>query len=116
MSVVLSFGLTACVSEAEQVQIDKLVEKNTQLVKELDLAYEKHKAGKLTTQELSELTKAIQGNISETKAEVQRLKEKGVGWMELAGATALGILSRGLPSKGPLASVVGVLAARRRED
>jgi len=115
MAICLSFGLTACVNEAQQTKIDALIQKNVGLVKELDSAYEKHKAGKLTTKELSELTLAIKANIEETKGEVSRMKEEGVGWLEVAGATLLGIISRGIPSKGPLSSAFGMLTARRED-
>ena len=115
MAICLSFGLTACVNEAQQTKIDALIEKNVVLVDELKGVYEKHKAGKLTTKELEVLTGAIQANIKETKDEVMRMKEDGVGWLEVAGATLLGIISRGIPSKGPLSAAFGMLTARREE-
>ena len=115
MGIVVSFGLTACVNEAEQKKIDALVEKNVGLVKQLDDAYDKHQAGQLTTKELAQLTSSIKVNIEETKAEVSRMKEEGVGTLELVGATLLGIISRGIPSKGPLATAFSMLTARREE-
>lgn len=116
MTGCLLLGLTGCLNEEEQAKLDQLIDKNVALVKELDIAYEKHKEGKLTTKELAQLTTSIKDNIGETKDEIKRMKEDGVGWMEVVGATALGLISRGIPSKGPLGQVFGMLTARRKED
>lgn len=117
MLFVCSFGMTACVASAEaQEKIDVLLERQIKLSGELSKAYSDHAEGKLTTKQLGELKDSITKNVSETKAEVEKLKASGVGWGELAVSTLIGLASRGVPSKGPVAMLFSLFTARRKED
>lgn len=114
---VLSLGvMTSCATAAQQEKVNVLLVKQKELKDELIVAYERHKEGKLTTKELSVLKDSIQNNIEATQKEVESLKEEGLGWGELVGAVAMGIVSRGIPSKGPLSAIFSMFASRGRED
>lgn len=116
MLVVVSFGVTSCGVNAEaQAKIDVLVEQQAAQAKELVDAYAKYKTGELTVAELGTLKDTLQANIKATKEEVENLKESGIGWGELLGAVVMGIISRGIPSKGPLSALVGIFSARRED-
>lgn len=117
MSLVLGFGLQSCkVSEESQNKIEVLLQAQVDLVADLKTAYKKHKNGELTTEELLTLKDDITDNISETKAEVLKLKESGIGWAELIGAVVMGVISRGIPSKGILSTAFGMMTRRREDD
>ncbi len=114
MMFVLSFGVTACVqSEEARSKIDILLERQEADAKKLVEAYEKYRTGELTTGELGVLKDSIQANIRDTRAEVLKLKESGVGWWELIGTALISLISRGVPSKGPLSSLFGMFTKRR---
>ena len=117
MGTVCMFGVTSCTQNAElQSKVEVLIDKNADLVEELTQAYEDHKNGDLTTEQLADLVGDIKGNITETKDELVKLKESGVGWGELALSVVLGAAARGIPSKGPLGSLFTMFARRRKEE
>lgn len=117
MAFICSFGLTACVTnEQAQKRIDVLIAKQADLSEKLVKAHEDYQKGTLTSGQLQVLKSELAENIAETKSEVEKLREGGVGWGELIASTALGLISRGIPSKGPLAALFGVFTARREES
>jgi len=115
MSIVCMFGVTACVSAEKQAEINTSLEKISTLSDDLEKAYKSYKDGTLKASEFKDLTTAIKTTIENTKDEVKKLKEDGVGWGSLIGATLIGIISRGSPSKGPLAALFSKFSARPSE-
>lgn len=116
MLFALSFGITSCtLSQESQAKINVLLEHQAVQSKKLVEAYAKYKTGELTLGELGVLKDDLESNIKDTRDEVLKLKESGIGWGELVGAVLMGLVSRGVPSKGPLASLFGMFSARRQE-
>ena len=118
MSAVLSFGLSSCLdlTEEQQSEINSLIDIQIDLKTKLALAIAKHKTGDLSTADLMGLKDEISENIQSTKDEVQKLRDSGMSIWDLAVATGIGVISRGIPSKGPLAKLFAVFTARRKED
>lgn len=116
MLFALSFGITSCtLSQESQAKINVLLEHQAVQSKKLVEAYAKYKTGELTLGELGVLKDDLESNIKDTRDEVLKLKNSGIGWTELVGAVLMGLVSRGVPSKGPLASLFGMFTARRQE-
>ena len=116
--VVVLGGTVSCIeiSSENQQRISVLLEKQIDLKNQLEAAINKHEAGKLTTKELLTLKDDLTKNIVETKDEVLKLKEEGVGYVEMGVAIVVTLISRGVPSKGPLGALFTMLSARRKED
>lgn len=116
MALVCSFGLTACIASAEtQAKIDALIIEKEQYAEKLVQAYEDHKARKLTTAQLAELSTGLKENVLQTKQELMALREEGVGWGDLIWSVVIGAASRGIPSKGPIGAIWDAITGRNRK-
>lgn len=109
-------GLTACVSTEKQQKINDLLQQVSEKTVELQDLKTKFDAGTLTAAEFKETTDSVKKTVLAAMDEIERMKDDGVGWLEMAGATLLGVAARGLPSKGPLGLLTQLFAARRKED
>jgi len=118
MICAITLFTTSCiqVDDKTQQEISIKLDRLSELSKDMSEAYAKYKTGELTASEFKDLTVAIKTTISETKDEVAQLKEDGVGTGSLVIATLLGLISRGLPSKGPLGLLVDLFARKRKEE
>jgi hypothetical protein len=116
----LLLTLNACqfITDYEKAKpaINKELDNIEILSTKLQDAYKEHKAGELTTEELQGLTMEIRDSIGKSKDAIVALEQESVGWGSMIMATAMGLLSRGIPSKGPLAMVFNLFMTRRKEE
>lgn len=111
-----SMFLVGCVDGDKQKLIDEQLDKIKVLKEEIEVAKQKYEAGSLTSGEFKLLLASTESQLKESHKMVEGLKEDGVGYGELIGAVAMGILSRGIPSKGPLPLLLkGITALFRRK-
>ena len=120
MTVCLALTLQSCqfITDFEKVkpEINQQLDDIEILSNKLTESYAKHKKGELTTIELQDLTLEIRDGIKKAKESIVAIKSDSVGWGSMIAATVAGLLSRGVPSKGPLAMLFGAFTARRKED
>ena len=117
--VCLSLTVQSCISMDDinkaQPIINKELDNIEILTKRLEDAFASHRAGELTTDELSGLTIQIRDSITSSRNAIVKIKQDSVGWGSMVVAVLVGMLSRGIPSKGPLAMLFNVFTTRRKE-
>lgn len=95
--------------------INKELDNIELLTKKLEDSYKEHLEGTLTTEQLGDLTVQIRDSIKSSRDAIVKIKDDSVGWGGVVMASIIALISRGIPSKGPLAMLFGLFTARRKD-